>query len=137
MLDGAHAAFDRAPDRARRVGVRHHVGLGRLGFLDDRAHLLEGILGESDRVGRRGDAARGHDLDLGGALAHLVAHGAAHLGDAVGDAAECAAEQRTADARLDHLGQRAEIGMAAGLAEGAPGMEDTRAIKEALLDGLR
>ena len=69
-----------------------------------------------DRVGRRGDAAIGHDLDEVGAALDLLARGAAHLVDAVAEAAERAERDGGSPARPVVVAA-AEIGMAAGLAQ--------------------
>jgi hypothetical protein len=113
VLDAAHARAHRARDGARRIGMRHDVGVGGLGLFADGGQFGQRILRAVDRVGGAGDAAAGHDLDLVGAVAHLLAHRAAHLGVAVGDGAEQAQAGAAADQFLHAL--RPHVGMAAGL----------------------
>ena len=126
VLDRAHARVDRAPDRLGRVGVRHRVGAPALGLLDDRAHLLRRVLEVPDRVGGRGDAARGHDLHLRGAAPQLLARGLAHGGHTVGHVRE-ARRVDLAGAEARRVFARREVAVAAGLAQHAAGVEDARA----------
>src|SRR6516165_8310339 len=86
MLDRAHPKLDRATDRFGRIGVGENISTPGPSLLDDRPHLLFAVLQVPDRIVRRGDAARGQDLDLGRTFAQLVAGGAAAFRDAVGDA---------------------------------------------------
>ena len=122
MLDRADAELDAAPDRLRGVGMGHDVGPPGGRFPDDGPDLLLGVLQVPDRIRRRGDPARGHDLDLGGTLAQLVPRRPPHLGDAVGDSLEAGAPQA---AEAEGVGlQVAEIGVAAGLGQRPARIED-------------
>src|SRR5712692_4675568 len=107
------------------------VGVPRARLLDDRADLLFAVLQVPDRVIRRGDAARGQDLDLSRPFAQLVAGGAAAFGNAIGDARE-SRTPFTAGASDDRLGPRPHITVPASLAQGTARGEDARPAAEAL-----
>ena len=130
VLDRAHARLHRAGDRARRIGMGHRVQVGGLGLLAGGAQLVDRELRAFERIGRAGDAAAGHDLDLVGAVAHLLAHRAPHLADAVGDRADQAQPGAGAEhlARAHALGPH--VGMAAGLADREAGDEQPRALEQ-------
>lgn len=87
------------------------------------------------RVGRRGTAAIGHDLDEIGAAFQLLAGGAANLGLTVADAAE-RAEAMARRRREPVVIAAAEIGMAAGLAERLAGDDEARCREVVLLRRL-
>ena len=125
MFDRAHAAPHRAADRARRVGMRHHIGAGIARLFDRRADLVLAVAEEMNRVVGRGDAARGHDLDLRGALLDFLANGLADRIDAVDDARD-RADLGRAGAGLDDVVALAHVAMAAGLRQRASGRKDAR-----------
>jgi hypothetical protein len=79
VFDAAHAGLHRAGDGPRRIGMGQCVEVGGLGLLHRGAQFVHRELRAVDRVAGARDTAAGHDLDLVGALAHLLAHGAAHL----------------------------------------------------------
>ena len=87
MLDGAHAELDRAANALARIGVGGDVSVRTPGLVDDGRDLIGGILDVVEGVGDRDDPAAGHDLDLVGAEAQLVADRLLYVFDAVGDAA--------------------------------------------------
>ena len=134
VLDRAHAGTHRAGDRARRIGVRHRVGVRRFGFLANRAHLLERELRAVDRVGGARHAASGHDLDLVGAAAQLLSRGLAHLAHAVGDRAQ----EPDAGAGAHQLvgGHRPDVAVPAGLRDRLAGDEQARPAKQPALHRL-
>src|SRR5205823_8391510 len=76
-----------APDRARGMAVCGDIGPPLGTFVDDRADLVLAVLVHPDRIGRRRDAARAHDLDAVRALPQLVACRRNAGIDAVGHAA--------------------------------------------------
>ena len=88
MLDTAHAGFDGAGHRPRRVGVGRHVDVSRLRLLHGRPQLLDGELGVRDAVRGGGDPARAHQLEVSRALPDLVAARRPHRRHAVDHAAE-------------------------------------------------
>ena len=75
MLDRAHAGMGGAGDRLRRIGVGADVAAEGLRLLDGRGDLGRAELQAVERIVGGGDAARHHDLDVVGALAHLLARG--------------------------------------------------------------
>ena len=135
VLDGARAGADGALDGLGGIGVDQDVGVGAPGLVDGGGELVVRILKLIDGIGGRGHPAAGHDLDLVGAEADLVAHRLAHLGDTVGDSAQ-AADQVDAGARRSEIGRRPGIAVSAGLADGASADEQPGPGEQALLDGL-
>jgi hypothetical protein len=124
MLDTAHPGPDGAGDGPAGVGVCRHVAVRRVGLLDDRLDLREGVLRRVDPVGRRGDAAAGHELDVVSTLPELVAGGLPHRHDPVGHAAEPGPGRVVL---VGDLSPRAGVPVAASLRERLPGEEDLRA----------
>jgi hypothetical protein len=76
-----------------RVDVDHDVGVLRLGHVDGRLHLLEGVFGDIERIVKGRDSTAAHDLDLAGAHAQRLAGALDRLWHAVG-------EQRVSDPLL-------------------------------------
>jgi hypothetical protein len=132
MLDRAHPRPDRALDRARRIGVRHHVFAGVLGFLADRAHLLDRVLRALDRVVGAHHAAARHDLEVVRAVPQLLARGAAHLRHAVANRAK--EPEACAGAEHRFRAARPRIRVPAGLRERPAGNEKPRPGEEPALD---
>src|SRR5436309_3565233 len=111
------------------------VGAADASLIDGRAQLLDGELCGVDRVSRRGCAAGGHYVDVGGAAAELVAGGLAHR---VGAVADDEASDKTADAMLDRvLVGCPPVSVPAGLREKGSAWQDSRTAEEALVDDLR
>ena len=138
VLDGAHAAAHGMHDRLGRVGMRHHVGMAVSGLGHDGADLVLGVAERIDRVGRRGHAAAGHDLDLRRAHLQFLAHGLAHRIHAVHHARHRAEAER-AGAGLDGLemvAARPEVPVAAGLRHRAAADEQARPRHQALRDRI-
>jgi hypothetical protein len=131
VLDRADPVVDGAANRFRCIGMGQDIGMPRPRLLDDGAHLVIAVLQVPDRVVGRGDPARRHDLDLGRALAQLVARRAAAFVHAVGDSREARAIL-TAGAADDRASSRPQIAMAAGLAQRLPGRKQPRPADEPL-----
>ena len=132
VLDRAHPGVHRARDGVRRVGVRAHVAAEGLRLLDGGPRLGRGVLEAVERVEGRGHAARHHDLDLVGALSHLLARGPADLVGPVGQL-EREGHGVAAAARRVAVGAPARVAVAARRADGAAGDEEPRPGQEALL----
>ena len=135
MLDRAHARLHRTDDRSRRVGVRHHVGVGGLGLFADRAELVHRVLRPVDRIGGAGHPAAGHHLDLVRAGADLLARRSAHLAHAIGDPTEHAQAGARAQDVLPHA-DRAHVAVSAGLRDRLPGDQQPRPLEVPALDRL-
>jgi hypothetical protein len=112
------------------VGVGHDDLAHRLRLVDGGGHLLHRELGRDQGVGGGHGAAGGHDLDLGGAAAELLAGGFAHLVGAVADGGE----RRQAGDRLVQvvLVAQAPVAVAAGLGDHRPAGQDARPADVAL-----
>ncbi len=130
MLEAVHPAFDGTRNRLIGVEMRRDIGAGVARLLDDGADLLAREAEEVDRVGRRGDAAIGHDLDEIGAVLDLLARRAAHLVHPVADPAHRA----ELPVRLGPvLVAAAEISVSAGLRERLAGEVEARGIEQPLV----
>src|SRR5262249_47675238 len=88
VLDRPHAALERTLDRTSGVCMSHAIEARRLRLLDSRSDLVQRELRARDPVGRRGDAARDHELDVSSPFAHFVTDCAPDLRDAVADATQ-------------------------------------------------
>jgi hypothetical protein len=134
VLDRAHAQRHRAAHRLRRMAVGGDVLAGARRLVDGGGDLLVGVLAAVERIGRRGDAARAHDLDVRGPAAQLLAHGAAHRVDAVGnDRKAVGMAGAAADVVVAQFGlARPQIAVAAGLADDPAAVEQSRSLDEAL-----
>ena len=128
MLDGADPVGHRRADRLRRVGVGGHITAPPGRLLGDGADLLRRVLRHAERIRRRDDTARGHDLDGVRAAAQPLAGRAAHRVDAV-DHLRHATTAKTA-VQLRWPG----IAMASGLAQRGPAEQVPRSRRQALPD---
>ena len=135
VLDGAHAVVHRARDRFGRVGMRQHIAAEVLRLVGCGRDLGFRILQAVERIVGRGDAARAHDLDLVGALAHLLAHAGADGIRAVGDGHDIDHGVAAAAGSALVVGAAARIGMAAGRADRLAGNEQPRSGNKPRLDG--
>ena len=83
-------SIDRIPASSARLTARAvyacaHTYRLTAGLVHHRAQLVHRVLHGVDPVGRRGDTAGGHHLDVMAALAQLVAGRGAHRVNPVGD----------------------------------------------------
>jgi hypothetical protein len=101
VFDAAHTRLNGACHRPWRIGMGQRVQVR--GLVDRGAEFFDAELRAVDGVGGAGDATPGHDLDVVGAVAHLLAHGTPHLAHAVGDRAH----QAEAGAAAEHRGLHA------------------------------
>lgn len=138
VLDGAHAAAHGARDRGRGVGMGQHIGVARGGLGDDGADLVLAVAQGIDRVGGRGHAARGHDLDLVGPHLQFFAGGLAHRVHAIDHPADHANARAVGADHVgcDVVGASAAVGMAAGLAQRTARDEQPRPLGQARLNRL-
>ena len=129
------AAFDGAGDRLVGVEMGGDIGMRVAGLLDDRLDLGARELEDMNRIGRRGDAAIGHDLDEARALPEFVARGLADGFEAVAEAAE----------RAEPIGEivggaaviaAAEVGVAAGLRQGLAADDEARSLDQPQRQGV-
>ena len=133
VLDRAHAAMRGAGDRFRRVGMGADVAPEGVRLLDGGGDLAGAELQAVERIIRRRHAARHHDLDVVGALAHLLARFLAHLGHAV-RRAHPEAHGVAAMAAHAEIGAPARIAVSAGRADRGARDEQPRPRNVALLD---
>ena len=134
VLDGAHAVLGGAHDGFRRIGVGADVAAESMRLLHRRLHLGYRELQAVERVVGRGHAARHHDLDVVGALPHLLARGLAHLIGTVGRR-RLELQAVAADARSAHVRSPAAVGVAASRPDRLAGDEHARPDEMPRLDG--
>ncbi|RMN39042.1 hypothetical protein ALQ60_05477 [Pseudomonas syringae pv. papulans] len=128
MFDGSDTALDGTANRPSGVGMRHDVGVRGGGLVDDGADFSFAVLGVGNRVGWRGHTARGHDLDLVGALLQLLAYRQAHVVDAIHHAGDGPGAEATGAGLVEQqFAACAHVSMAAGLRQCLARCEDARA----------
>ena len=130
MLDGVDAGLDGEFGRRVAVAVRRRLASPGVGLLHDGVHLRLRQLRVVHRIAQGEHAARGHELDDGGAVLDLPAHRLAALVGAVADAA--------LDALGGHAVGRKRIGVrvTAARADGVEGKDHPRPGHGAALDGV-
>ena len=134
MLDGAHASRNRMPDRLAGIDMRADVLAASCRFDGRDLQLLGRELHVLDRISRRADAAGGHDFDVVGALAQLIARDPAHFVRPVDVTRE---EDEGIGVVVDVvavIGDAAVIAMTAGLRQAGPTDEQARTRDETLGD---
>ena len=134
MFNGAHTRAYGALDGLRDIGVGKRVGPSRFRLFHRSPDFLFRVLNHVDRVGGRGDAATGHDLDLLRSGLELLACRPSDGVHAIGDVTKGRSSNR-AGAELRVSADRLKIAMTAGLTEHAPGTKDSRPPDQAALDG--
>ena len=128
MLDGADPVGHRRADRLGRVGMGGHVTAPAGRLIGDGAYLLRRVLRHAERIRRRDDTARGHDLDGVRAAAQPLAGRAAQRVDAVDHLRHVTAASTAVQLR------RPGIAMAPGLAQRGPAEQVPRSRGQALPD---
>ena len=132
MLDRTHSTAQRALDGPRGISVRHDRDVGGLGLLGRGADFVERELRAVDPVGRRGNTAGNHQLQMRGTLADLLAASLPYRINTVADEAET----RAAQTRIErHLARPANVAVAAGLRQRVSAEQQARTGDQSLLDG--
>src|SRR5207237_6990373 len=129
--------FPAPPARARVMAGRGDVRPPLGAFVDYRADLVLAILVHPDRVGRRRDAPRAHDLDAVRALPQLVAGRLDARIDAVGAAARPLDDAAGAQlVVMRFLLERTKVAMAARHRQHFAGVEEARRAHQTIGDRL-
>ena len=132
VLDRCHAGPHRRLDPGGAVRVCRDPAVELRRGLDDRAHLVFGVLLHAGGIGQRQDAAGRADLDDVGAVFHRIAHRVADFLDAV----------RHADFHSAFVAQRFRlqpvrlVAVPAANAEGNPGGDNPRPLNPARIDRI-